>query len=381
MARLERISRSPWFWLGAAIALVVMIFLAIAVLPPLFVRNTSRMTEAEVLKSENDVRTTLLTAIAGLLFTITAFFAWRQIQVARRQVQVTQEGQITDRFTKAIEQLGKRAKSDEPDPMDVRIGGIYALERLALDSDRDRPVVYEVLAAFVREHSADFRRQGSRSRLTGSADDTSADVTPVLRPAADADAALTVLGRRRTDPDDRRLDLTRADLSRLDLARGRLSMTDLTGADLTGANLTEANLTDADLTCADLTGANLFEADLIGADLTDITFDANTKAAPALRRRSTFSRVSSSRHRRAVDVGRSLAVAMVAVLTAPSAPTITSSTRRRLAGRQSRASRFSSGQVSMRWRPMASSPAWMRRSCTLSRGDPSCWGTTSTSLV
>jgi hypothetical protein len=41
-----------------------------------------------------------------------------------------QEGQITDRYTKAVEQLGS------PSP-EVRLGAIYALERLADDSDRD----------------------------------------------------------------------------------------------------------------------------------------------------------------------------------------------------------------------------------------------------
>ena len=53
---------------------------------------------------------------------------------------------MTDRYTKAIEQLGS-------DKLDVRIGGIYALERVARDSARDHPTVMEVLTAFIREHS------------------------------------------------------------------------------------------------------------------------------------------------------------------------------------------------------------------------------------
>ena len=53
---------------------------------------------------------------------------------------------MTDRYTKAIEQLGS-------DKLDVRIGGIYALERIARDSARDHPTVMEVLTAFIREHS------------------------------------------------------------------------------------------------------------------------------------------------------------------------------------------------------------------------------------
>jgi hypothetical protein len=53
---------------------------------------------------------------------------------------------VTDRYTKAIEQPGSGK-------LDVRIGGIYALERIVHDSRWDHPTVLEVLAAFIREHS------------------------------------------------------------------------------------------------------------------------------------------------------------------------------------------------------------------------------------
>jgi hypothetical protein len=59
-------------------------------------------------------------------------------------LQVAEQGQLTERYTKAIEQLGS-------DKLDVRLGGIYALERIAADSERDHPTVVEVLSAFVRE--------------------------------------------------------------------------------------------------------------------------------------------------------------------------------------------------------------------------------------
>ena len=61
-------------------------------------------------------------------------------------LELTEQGQVTDRYTKAIEQLGS-------DKLDVRIGGIYALERVARDSAKDHPTVMEVLTAFIREHS------------------------------------------------------------------------------------------------------------------------------------------------------------------------------------------------------------------------------------
>jgi hypothetical protein len=66
--------------------------------------------------------------------------------LSRRTFELTEQGQVTDRFTKAIEQLGS-------DKADVRIGGIYALERIARDSAKDHPTVMEVLTTFIREHS------------------------------------------------------------------------------------------------------------------------------------------------------------------------------------------------------------------------------------
>jgi hypothetical protein len=62
--------------------------------------------------------------------------------LSRRTFRLTEQGQVTDRYTKAIEQLG-------PDKLDVRIGSIYALERVAYDSARDHSTVMEVLAAFI----------------------------------------------------------------------------------------------------------------------------------------------------------------------------------------------------------------------------------------
>jgi hypothetical protein len=65
-------------------------------------------------------------------------------QWQRRTYELTEQGQVTDRCTKAIEQLA----SDKG--LDVQTGGIYALERIAGDSPRDHPTVMEVLAAFIR---------------------------------------------------------------------------------------------------------------------------------------------------------------------------------------------------------------------------------------
>jgi hypothetical protein len=115
--------------------------------------------------------------------------AQESAEAARRTLELTEQGQVTDRYTKAIEQLG----SGTPD---MRIGGVYALERIAGDSARDHPTVMEVLTAFVRE----------RCRLPselGPADDLPGPL------AADIQAALDVICRRRIERDSRPINLAR----------------------------------------------------------------------------------------------------------------------------------------------------------------------------
>jgi uncharacterized protein YjbI with pentapeptide repeats len=141
--------------------------------------------------------------------------------------------------------------------LDARIGGIYALERVAQDSAADHPTVMEVLGAFIREHS----HEGWPTPAT---DELGADALDhTTRP--DVQAALTVIGRRDRRQDRRPIDFIGADLTGADLTRANLTGANLTGANLTGADLTE----NAKLRGADLTGAKLRGADLTGADLTE----------------------------------------------------------------------------------------------------------------
>jgi hypothetical protein len=80
---------------------------------------------------------TLFTIVGG------AAIFWN-IVLSRSQLAATQEQNITDRFSKAVELLGH-------DNAPVRIGAIYALERISQDSSRDYWRVMEVLSAFVRD--------------------------------------------------------------------------------------------------------------------------------------------------------------------------------------------------------------------------------------
>jgi hypothetical protein len=144
------------------------------------------------------------------------------VQTGRQQVHLAEQGQITERFTRAIDQLGS-------EHLDVRLGGIYALERIARDSPGDRATIGEVLTAYIRGHAP------RPSRLDGQppAEAAIEEVAFLRLRAPDVQAALTVLGRGRfADPDP---EAPRLDLADTDLRRAYLSRADLRGARLDGA--------------------------------------------------------------------------------------------------------------------------------------------------
>jgi uncharacterized protein YjbI with pentapeptide repeats len=262
----------------------------VLVLPPLLVPSRTDTAdgvetvdrlrlENERIGLQNQARATLLQAFAGAFFLVTAFLTWRQIQVNR-------EGQITERFTRAVEHLG------EGDKLDVRLGGIYALERIAHDSRSDRGAIVEILTAYVRGHAAgaDLRIADlSAADLSGSnlqaADLRGANLERARLVGADLrDAKLA--GARLGQADLREAKLTGADLGRADLRRANLRAVELTrstlsGVDLRDANLGEACLEGARLDGATLRNANLWAAKLSGANLrtADLTRSSLVQAA------------------------------------------------------------------------------------------------------
>ena len=234
-------------WLAGSIAAVV---LALVVAWVLFVPAADWLAHYDVGSVKGPLYETALDNERGRLLTFGAgLFAAGALVFTARNFTLSREGQVTDRYTKAIEQLGA-------EKLDVRIGGIYALERVARDSKRDHPTVMEVLTAFIRVHS---HEQWSGPYPDG---DPEAKWT---RP--DIQAAVTVVTRRDAKRDIRKIDLGVADLGGADL-----SGADLSGADLRGTDFRAADLSYVDLTGADLRGANLNFANLDGANLDGANF-------------------------------------------------------------------------------------------------------------
>ena len=211
----------------------------------------------------NEYRRTWAQIIGGFGLLLGLYFTWRRVEISQDQ-------QVTERFTRAIDQLGATDDTTSKPRLEVRLGGIYALERIAWDSPkRDYSTVMEVLTAYVRENTpqaAGRSEEGSSDessplsplrrwlRLTAKADEGTKQPTPPepRPPTADIQAILDVLRRTQARvPEEYRTRL------------------DLHDANLQGANLQEAYLREADLREADLRGAYLYGAYLYGAAVTD----------------------------------------------------------------------------------------------------------------
>jgi uncharacterized protein YjbI with pentapeptide repeats len=208
-----------------------------------------------------------LTAVGALIFTALS------LNAVRDQVSVAEQGQFADRYSRAIEQLDHQGS----DRVQIRLGAVYALERLARDSPRDQSSIMETLSTFVRRSVA-HTLDPNLSPYKAICPHTSESV------AADVQAALRAIGRRDTTQDSntsinlsrtclRGTTLNEANLAGVDMTAADLSGVDLSGANLDGAHLYTATLREANLRKANLRGANLVAADLFAANLqeTDLT--------------------------------------------------------------------------------------------------------------
>jgi uncharacterized protein YjbI with pentapeptide repeats len=220
--------------------------------------------------------------------------AQRTSDAADAQAKISSESHITDRFGKAMELLGNAAP-------EARLGGIYALERIAQDSPkRDHWPIMETLCAFIRERSSisNVHPRATKKKssillsrpLTDAEGQRSNDIeTAVADPDLSTDvlAALSVVNRRtRHQIEFEKISGHKLDLSGVNFEGTTHPISNFARANLQGSNFANADLgPDADFSDAYLKFINFREASLVrakfpracltGADLES----ANLKAA------------------------------------------------------------------------------------------------------
>lgn len=247
----------------------------------------------------------LLAATVGL-----PFLVWRSI-VAQKQVNVAEQGHITDRINEAVKGLGaekvikriKRTpkykkengewlvKDGKPVPalrpdgepivdvesfeesvpnLEVRIGSIYALERIALDSPRDHIQIMEILCAYVRENAP-----------AQSLEPSEPTIKKRPKPRSDIQAVITVIGRRTK----KQIEIEWAKKYRLDFRNTDFSGGDFRYGDFSGAKFHFCRLEDSLFDRALLHGSQLFGsllnyASFTNAELRGTRFDQITLNRP-----------------------------------------------------------------------------------------------------
>lgn len=237
------------------------------------------------------------------------FIAWRS-WVAQRQADIAEQGHITDRINKAVQGLGaektvRRHRSNQEgtllyeyspdgqiDPnkpifdeltlpnLEVRIGSIYALERVANESGADRAQIIEIFCAYVSNNnhapatfpypqlerfSTDEQKPDMDERFSGGASGLGRDWSTKLKPPRpDTRAAIAVLLRvieKFSGKGDS------IDTPPLTFSSANLQRADFRGANLAGAKFEDCQLDGADLEKTDLADAKFVNCTLIGASI------------------------------------------------------------------------------------------------------------------
>lgn len=311
---MRRITKRLWNGALRFIKLLLkLLLLAGAVVATLWIFWTwlNRYVDPSIPQEKTELVRVLVESMIGMIVLIGLYYTWRRVTAAEKTVAATIEGQMTERFTRAIDQLG--AVDDAGNKrLEVRLGGIYGLQQIAQDSDKFYWQIMEVLTAYIRMNApaqlpspAPTVPAGERktllSQLRGvltkretpkspppSVKSASNAVQPLRkrppRVPPDIEAALLALAYRRNsygEGEDRRLDLRRTDLRGADLSQFDFRGAWFDHSRLEGATLRGGDFREADFSYCHLEGANLGDAHLEEAEFLFVYFDNNTWLANA----------------------------------------------------------------------------------------------------
>ncbi len=184
-----------------------------------------------------------------------------QNKVADEQNRINERGRITESMVQAIAHIGA-FNGDKPN-IEVRLGGLYSLQRIMQDSPRDARSISKILYAYVRENVKRVKDKKEMARGF-----------PLPE---DIESALNIISQFNKnwkkqfwispDDDDSQLKFSRTDFTKyslrdIDFSDMVFHHVDFSGADLFGTNFSDAILFDADLSGAKLSNTNFSGAHL-----------------------------------------------------------------------------------------------------------------------
>ncbi len=251
-------------WWRHLSALRKIYFVLAVIVSPIFIGSFVLIFPQFIIKVYDDETTfyNLSLAVFAILSGLGAVFGF-YTSIMRTEIQ--EHGMITDRINKATEGLGKRDENGDA-VLEMRLGALLALERIAQDSFRDHIQIMEILCAYIRTNSPWIKTEDERRVESEKLLDSE------LRRRADIQVALTIIGRRTRWPNGKkRLEKEKEQGYSLDLSRSDLRATQISKTSLNDANFTSSNLRFAGISKSQLNNANFSGAIMICASFNEVS--------------------------------------------------------------------------------------------------------------
>ena len=209
--------------------------------------------------------------------------ALRQSQTSQRSLETAQRSLLNERYQKGAEMLGNNILS-------VRLGGIYALQRLAEEYPKEYHIqIMELFCQFARYPVRDENMEGEQGKGRFHSRE---DVQAVMNAIGNRDEKRIKIEKENgfrlalSNVKLQRYNMSHANLSQLrfgvdDSSKAQFNPSSVslrtpnfsdvyfTGANLSGADFYGANFSGSQFLFADLSGAIFWEANLSGANFND----------------------------------------------------------------------------------------------------------------
>jgi hypothetical protein len=283
--------------IAAVLCALVAVALAIWLIPGWQVdrwRRAGISDEEKLAELGVQARSSMTQALGGLALIVTIAISAYQVNAARDSAEknlgvavenlaLARQGQVSERFSRAVEQLGETDGNREP-ARDVRTGALFSVMRIGIDSELYTQPALLIVATYVRTHFAPPTNpppNGCKAhfKFTQEQPDVANALGVVLHQIA---ARLRKKDKKAEKDKEDLLGLRGANLTGLALDGLNLSGFDLTGIKFSHASLARAKFRYAKLNRANFEDACLIGADLTGASVSGAKFTGATFTGPGL---------------------------------------------------------------------------------------------------
>ncbi|WP_199896483.1 pentapeptide repeat-containing protein [Streptomyces niger] len=229
------------------------------------------LSKDELVTAQGQLRLFGVQAFAAIGASIALLYTARNFALARR-------GQVTDRFTKALERLSSSQ-------IYVRIGGILALKQILQDAPNQAEDAAQVLQTFVHEHTEE---QGEIDGTECVLPDVQVALSALGHAVHRAGTSLQLRTRKLAGADLRGFRLENADLAGSSLKGAEISLCSLIDTDMSGIDATDANMSHSRFWDCDFFEGRLHKVEMEFADFSYATFN-ESEITPLYAYRARFS--------------------------------------------------------------------------------------------